>query len=94
MSEEEQIDALITQTLDGALATIPIYLQEIEQNKAELQVQDVKEFVFGVIMGMSLGMAGTAIAALRNGMPSEQDQIKVRDLVYAKIPQMRERIFG
>lgn len=94
MSEEEQLNELIMQTLDGALATIPIYMQEIEQNKAELQVHDVREFVFGVIMGMSLGMAGTAVAALRNGMPSEQDQIMVRDLVYSKIPQIRERIFG
>lgn len=94
MSEEEQLNELIMQTLDGALATIPIYMQEIEQNKAELQVHDVREFVFGVIIGMSLGMAGTAVAALRNGMPSEQDQIMVRDLVYSKIPQIRERIFG
>lgn len=94
MSEEEQLNELIMQTLDGALATIPVYMQEIEQNKAELQVHDVREFVFGVIIGMSLGMAGTAVAALRNGMPSEQDQIMVRDLVYSKIPQIRERIFG
>lgn len=93
MSEEEQLESLIEQTLDGTLATIPVYLQEVEQNKAELQVENTKEFVFGVIMGMALGMASTAIAALRNGMPTEQDQIKVRDMVYAKIPQIRQRIF-
>ncbi|MGQ0605900.1 MAG: hypothetical protein ACT4OD_02965 [Candidatus Nitrosotenuis sp.] len=94
MSEEEQLEELIMQTLDGTLSTIPIYIQEIEQNKAELQVHDVKEFVFGVIMGMSLGMVSTAIAAMRNGVPSEEDQMKVRDMVYDKIPQIRERIFG
>ncbi len=94
MSEEQQLEELIMQTLDGTLSTIPIYIQEVEQNKAELQVHDVKEFVFGVIMGMALGMASTAIAAMKNGMPSEEDQIKVRDMVYAKIPQIRERIFG
>ena len=94
MSEEEQLEELIMQTLDGTLSTIPIYLQEIEQNKAELHVENVREFVFGVIMGMSLGMASTAIAAMRNGMPSEQDQIKVRDMVYTKIPQIRERIYS
>ena len=82
------------QTLDGTLSTIPIYIQEVEQNKAELQVNDVKEFVFGVIIGMALGMASTAIAAIRNGMPTEEDQVKVRDMVYSKIPQIRERIFG
>jgi len=94
MSEEQQLEELINQTLDGTLSTIPIYIQEIEQNKADLHVENVKEFVFGVIMGMSLGMASTAIAAMRNGMPSEADQIKVRDMVYAKIPQIRERIYS
>lgn len=94
MSEEEQIEQLITQTLDGALQTIPIYMMEIEQNKTELQVENTKEFAYGVIMGMALGMAGAAIAAMRNGMPSEEDQIKVRDMVYSKIPQIRERIFS
>lgn len=94
MSEEEQIEQIITQTLDGALQSIPVYIMEIEQNKSELQVESVKEFAYGVIMGMALGMAGAAIAALRNGMPSEEDQIKVRDMVYSKIPQIRERIFS
>ncbi|NDB88479.1 MAG: hypothetical protein EB154_02510 [Nitrosopumilaceae archaeon] len=94
MSEDQQLEELIIQTLDGTISTIPIYMQEIEQNKAELHVENVKEFVFGVIVGMALGMAGTAIAALRNGMPSEQDQIKVRDMVYAKIPLIRERIYS
>ena len=94
MSEDQQLEELINQTLDGTISTIPIYMQEIEQNKAKLHVENVKEFVFGVIVGMALGMAGTAIAAIRNGMPSEQDQIKVRDMVYAKIPLIRERIYS
>lgn len=94
MSEEEQLEQLIIQTLDGALQTIPMYLQEVEENKAELKVESPKEFVFGVVMGMALGMASTAIAALRQGMPSEEDQIKIRDMIYAKIPQIRERIFS
>jgi hypothetical protein len=94
MSEDEQLDQLIIQTLDGALQTIPMYLQEVEQNKAELKVENPKEFVFGVVMGMALGMASTAIAALRQGMPSEEDQIKIRDMIYSKIPQIRDRIFS
>ena len=93
MSEDEQIEQLIIQTLDGALQTIPIYLMEIEQNKEELQVVNPKEFVYGVIIGMALSMASTAIASLRDGMPLEEDQIKIRDMVYSKIPQIRERIF-
>lgn len=94
MSEDEQIEQLIIQTLDGALQSIPAYLKEIEENKAELKVGNVKEFVYGTVMGMALGMASAAIAALRGGMPTEADQQKIRDMVYSKIPQVRERIFG
>lgn len=94
MSEEEQIEQLIVQTLDGAMSAIPAYMSEIEQNIEELRVGDVKEFVYGMIMGMTLGMASSAVAALRQGMPSEEDQIKIRDTIYAKIPMIRERIFS
>lgn len=94
MSEDDQLEQLINQTLDGALAMIPSYLNEIEQNKEDLKVKDVKEFVYGIVMGMALGMASTAVAAVRQGMPTEQDQIKIRDLIYSKIPHVRERIFN
>lgn len=94
MSEDEQLEQLIIQTLDGVLQMVPVYMQEIEQNKTELKVANVQEFVYGIIMGMALGMAGTAIAALRQGMPTDEDQIKIRDMVYSKIPQIRERIFS
>ncbi len=94
MSEDEQIEQLIIQTLDGALQSIPAYLKEIEENKSELKVGNVREFVYGTVMGMALGMASAAIAALRGGMPTDQDQQKIRDMVYSKIPQVRERIFG
>lgn len=94
VSEEEQLEQLILQTLDGALAMIPSYMQEIEQNKGELKVENVREFVYGTIMGMALGMASTAIATIRQGMPTEEDQMKIRDIIYAKIPLVRERIFS
>lgn len=94
MNDDEQLEQLINQTLDGALAMIPSYMNEIEQNQDELKVSNVKEFVYGIVMGMALGMASTAVAAVRQGMPTEQDQIKIRDLIYSKIPQVRERIFS
>lgn len=94
MSEDEQLEQLIIQTLDGAMQTIPIYMKEIEQNKGELKVDNVKEFVYGIVMGLALGMASTAVAAMRQGMPSEQDQQKIRDIVYSKLPQIRERIYS
>ncbi|MEM3063769.1 MAG: hypothetical protein QW177_00190 [Candidatus Nitrosotenuis sp.] len=94
MSQGDQLDELITQTLDGALQTIPLYLQEFEENKSQLHVSDVKEFVFGIIVGMALGMASAAVTALRQGMPTEDDQVRIRDIIYSKIPQIRERIFN
>lgn len=94
MSQGDQLEELITQTLDGALQTIPMYIQEFEENKSQLRVGDVKEFVFGIVVGMALGMASTAVAALRQGMPTEEDQTKIRDIIYSKIPQIRERIFS
>ncbi len=93
MSEDEQLEQLINQTLDAAMAAIPAHLLEIEQNKEILKVGDAKEFVFGLIMGMSLGMASAMLSAMKKGMPTPQDQLKIRDMVYKKVPQIRERIF-
>jgi hypothetical protein len=93
MSEDEQLEQLINQTLDGAMASIPAHLLEIEQNKEVLKVKDAKEFVFGLIMGMSLGMASAMLSAMKQGLPSPQDQLKIRDMVYKKVPQIRERLY-
>jgi len=93
MSEDEQLEMLIEQTINGAMATIPAHLEEIEQNKDTLKVTDPKEFVFGVIMGMALGMASTALASMKQEMPSPEDQLKIRDMIFSKIPQIREEIF-
>ena len=65
MSEDEQLEMLIEKTINGAMATIPIHLEEIEQNKDTLKVNDPKEFVYGIIIGMALGMASTALASMK-----------------------------
>ena len=44
-------------------------------------------------MGMALGMGG-AILSTQKETPTEEDQIKIRDIVYKHIPQIRERIFN
>ncbi len=93
MSEDEQLEMLIEQTINGAVATIPTHLEEIEQNKDTLKVNDPKEFVYGIIMGMALGMASTALASLKQEMPTTEDQLKIRNMVFSKIPQIREEIF-
>lgn len=94
MSEDEQLEQLINQTLDGSLATIPAHLQEIEQNKHIVQTENPKEFVFGLIVGAALTTGITGIVQIKKSMPTPEDQIKIRDMVYKKIPQIRERIFN
>jgi hypothetical protein len=92
MSEEE-LETIIEQTINGAILTIPAYMDEIKENKEILKVEDPKEFVYGIIMGMALGMSGAILSAQKKA-PTLEDQIKVRDLVYKNIPQIRERIFN
>ena len=90
---EEQIELLITQTINGAVSTIPSYLDDIKQNQVSLKVENPQEFVYGMIMGMALGMSG-AILSSQNEMPTIEDQIKVRDIIYKYIPEIREKIFN
>lgn len=93
MSEEDQLEMLITQTINGAITTIPGYLEEIKQNKDTLKVENAEEFVYGMVMGMALGMGGALLSAQKE-IPTAEDQIKVRDIVYKYIPEIRERIFS
>ncbi len=90
---EEQLEEIILQTINGAVATIPAYMEEINQNKEILKVENPKEFVYGIVMGMALGMSGAILSAQKE-MPTAEDQIKVRDIVYKHIPDIRERIFN
>jgi len=90
---EDQLETLILETINGAVATIPSYLEEIKENKEIFKVENPKEFVYGIVMGMALGMSG-AIMSAQKEMPTEEDQIKVRDIIYKHIPEIRERIFN
>jgi len=93
MSIDEQLEQLIEQTIQGAVATIPAHLEEIEQNKDVLKVSNPREFVYGLIMGIGLGMASALMTTITNQMPTMEEQIKVRDMIYKKIPHIREQIF-
>ena len=59
----EELESIIEQTINGAISTIPAYMDEIKQNKETLKVEDPKEFVYGMIMGMALGMSGAVLSA-------------------------------
>ena len=89
---EDQLEALIIQVINGAVTTIPSYLNEIKENKEMLKVENPQEFVYGIVMGMALGMGGAILSAQKE-IPTEDDQIKIRDIVYKHIPEIRERIF-
>ena len=44
-------------------------------------------------MGMALGMSG-AILSSQEKPPTAEDQMRVRDIIYKHIPEIRERIFS
>jgi hypothetical protein len=89
----EQIELIITQTINGAVLTIPSYLEDIKQNQKILKVENPQEFVYGMIMGMALGMSGALLSA-QEEMPTAEEQMKVRDMIYKYIPEIREQIFN
>jgi translation initiation factor 2B subunit (eIF-2B alpha/beta/delta family) len=91
MSDEE-LENIIEQTINGAISTIPAYMDEIKENKETLKVENPKEFVYGMVMGMALGISGAILSAQKEA-PTPEDQIKVRDAVNKNIHQIRERIF-
>jgi len=90
---EEQIEMLISQTINGAVLTIPAYLEDIKQNQETLKVENPQEFVYGMVMGMALGMSGALLSA-QTEMPTTEEQMKVRDIIYKYIPEIREKIFN
>lgn len=89
---DDIIEELIHQTISGAISTIPDHILEVQQNNELFKVKDPKEFVYGLVIGMALGMGGAMITA-QKGIPSEEDQIKIRDMIFKNIPSIREQIF-
>ena len=72
---DEQLETLIIQVINGAIATIPSYLDEIKENKEVLKVENPQEFAYGIIMGMALGMGG-AILSTQKEMPTDRRSSK------------------
>jgi hypothetical protein len=93
MSAEEQLQAMVDQTIDMALMNVEAYYKEIEASNEVLKIENPKEFVFGLIMGQILGLGVAALAQMKQGNPTPQDQMQVRDMAYKRVPQIRERIF-
>ena len=89
---EDPLEAIILQTINGALSTVPGYLEEIKQHNDMLKVENAQDFVYGIVMGVALGMTG-AILSSQEKPPTVEDQMRVRDIIYKHIPEIRERIF-
>ena len=70
MNQDEQLEQLINQTLDGALATVPAHLDEIEQNKDIIKVENPKEFVYGLIVGSALTTGITGLVQIKKELPT------------------------
>ena len=94
---EKQLEAMVTQTVELAISHKDAYVKEIEASNEILKIKDPKESVFGLIMGQILGLGVAALAQMKaasgQGNPTPQDQMKVRDMAYKLVPQIRERIF-
>ena len=97
MGVEEDLQAMINQTVELAITQKDAYFKEIEASNDILKIKDPKEFVFGLIMGQVLmgGIAALAQMKMQQGQgnPTPQDQLMVRDMLYKLVPQIRERIF-
>ena len=93
MSHDEQIQMMITQTMDSAISQIEGYLGEIEKSNDILKISDSKEFVYGLIVGQTLGLAMAGLSSLKKEMPTQSDQEKIRDMIYKNVPELRKRIF-
>ena len=94
---EKQLEVMVTQTVELAISQKDAYFKEIDASNEILKIKDPKEFVFGLIMGQILGLGVAALAQMKaasgQGNPTPQDQMKVRDMAYKLVPQIRARIF-
>ena len=95
MSAEEQLQAIVDKTIENAIMNLDNYQNEVNASNDILKVKEMKEYVFGLIMGQVLLGGISALAQMKGGkeMPTPQEQTKIRDMVYKRVPQIRERIF-
>jgi len=93
MDENQTLEELVKRTIEGAIQAVPAHLYEVESSKDILKVVDKNEFVYGLVMGMGLGMATAAVATFRREIPSSEDLMRIKNLVYKMVPAIRESIF-
>ena len=93
MDENQTLEELVKRTIDGAIQSIPAHFYEIQSSNDILKINDQKEFVYGLVVGMGLGMATAAVTTLKKNIPSSEDLMRIKNIVYKMIPKIREQIF-
>lgn len=86
------LEELVKRTIEGAIQSIPAHLYEIEASKDILKIVDKNEFVYGLVMGMGLGMATAAVTTLKKQMPTSEDMMRIKNAVYKMVPEIRKSI--
>ena len=86
------LEELVKRTIEGAIQSIPAHLYEVEASKDILKVVDKNEFVYGLVMGMGLGMATAAVTTFKKQMPTSEDMMRIKNAVYKMVPEIRKNI--
>ena len=93
MDENQTLEELVKRTIDGAIQSIPAHFYEIQSSSDILKVNDQKEFVYGLVLGMGLGMATAAVTTFKKSIPTPEDLMRIKNIVYKMVPKIREQIF-
>ncbi len=93
MDENQALEELVKRTIEGAIQAVPAHLYEVEASKDILKVVDKNEFVYGLVMGMGLGMATAAVTTFKREIPTSEDLMRIKNIVYKMIPEIRGSIF-
>lgn len=89
------IEEALNSAIDTAISTIPAHVAQVEQNEDLFQVENPKEFAFGMVFGMAVSMCGMLLSeqSVDDVMDGRADE-KIMRVVEGRIPDIRARIFG
>jgi len=93
MDENKALEELVKRTIEGAIQAIPAHLYEVEASNDVLKVVNKNEFVYGLVMGMGLGMATAAVTTFKREIPTSEDLMRIKNIIYKMVPEIRGSIF-
>ena len=89
---ENALEEIIIQVINGAVSTIPAYLEDIKENKDILKVENPQEFVYGIVMGMALGMGGAILSSQKRSANHRRSNENKRDRIQTHTRNKRTNI--